>query len=169
MTSATPTENEQIEFKIDCTEYSAGKRTYDNNNNKLAQSLIGQCALPVTDVLQGMKGHDSGQYDVLWFLSALNQMCSGIRNNQIPCLQTYNAIHKVFTHKQQHFHTAATFNDEFEQNIRAIMAAGATITLSLMCLELGANLNPDKTNPLNDDVKQARASLGTQGGAPRAG
>ena len=57
LTSATLTEGEKMEFKIDCAEYSADKRTYDNSKTKLAQSLIDQCALPVVDQLRGMKGH----------------------------------------------------------------------------------------------------------------
>ena len=76
-----------IVFKIEHEAYSKDKSTYDNNKTKLAQSLISQCALPVIDQLRGMKGHSTGQYDVLWVLSALNQMCSGTRNDQIPLLQ----------------------------------------------------------------------------------
>ena len=81
LTSATPTEGEKMEFKIDRAKYLADKRTYNNNKTKLAQSLISQCALPVVDQLRGIKGHSTGQDDVLWVLSALSQMCSGIRND----------------------------------------------------------------------------------------
>ena len=49
---ATPTESEKMEFKIDRAEYSEDKRTYENIKTKLAQSLIGQCALPVANVLK---------------------------------------------------------------------------------------------------------------------
>ena len=84
-------------------------------------------------------------------------MCSGICNNQIPLLQIYNAIRKVFTYKQQHYHSLATFKDDFEHKVRALKAVSTTITLSSVCLELEANLDPNKTNPPDDDVKQARA------------
>ena len=103
----------QIVFKIEHEEYSKDKRTYDNNKTKLAQSLIGQCALPVINQLRGMKGHSAGQYNVLWVLSALSQMCSGIRNDRIPLLQVLNSIRKVFTHKQQENRSAAAFKEEF--------------------------------------------------------
>ena len=149
LTSAEPTA--QIIFKTEHKEYSKDKSTYDNNKTKLAQSLIGQCELSVTDQLKGMKGHDTGQYNILWVLNAFNQMCSGIRNNQISLLQAYNAIRNIFTHKQQENCTVAAFKDEFVQN------AHATITLSAVCLELEASLDSNKTNPPTDAVKQARA------------
>ena len=57
LTSVTPTKGEKMEFKIDCVEYSEDKHTYENNKTKLAQSLIGQCALPVVDQLRDMKDH----------------------------------------------------------------------------------------------------------------
>ena len=84
-------------------------------------------------------------------------MCSDIRNDKIPLLQVYNAMRKVFTHKQQEHHSAAEFKDAFEQSVRAMKAVGITTTLSLACLELEAHLDSDKTNPPTDDVKQARA------------
>ena len=55
LASADPTN--QIVFKIEREEFSKDKRTYDNNKTKLAQSLIGQCALPVVDQLRDMKDH----------------------------------------------------------------------------------------------------------------
>ena len=60
-----------------------------------------------------MKDHSTGQYDVLWVLSALSQICSGIRKDEIPLLQVFNATRKVFTHKQQEQHSALVFKDEF--------------------------------------------------------
>ena len=54
LNSTTPTEGEKMEFKIDRTEYLADKRTYDNNKTRLAQSFIGQCALPVVGQLRGI-------------------------------------------------------------------------------------------------------------------
>ena len=145
----------QIIFKIEEEVYSKDKRTYDNNKTKLAQSLISQCELPVIDQLKDMKGHGTGQYDVLWVLSALNQMCSGIRNNQILLIQVFNAIRKVFTCKQQDNHSVPAFKDEFVQHVHAMKAVSATITLPVACLESEANLDPDKT--LTDEVKQTRA------------
>ena len=58
LTSANPTD--QIVFKIEHEEYSKDKRTYNNNKTKLAQSLIGQCELPVVNQLEGMKGYGMG-------------------------------------------------------------------------------------------------------------
>ena len=84
-------------------------------------------------------------------------MCNGIRNDQIPLLQTYNAIRKVFTHKQHENQSAPAFKDELVQNIRAMKAVGATITLSPACLKLEANLDTNKTSPPDDAVKQAHA------------
>ena len=98
-----------------------------------------------------MKGHSTGQYD------ALSQMCSGIGKDQIPLLQILNSVRKVFTHKQQENQSAPAFKDELIQNVRAMKAVSATITLSPACLDLEANLDTDKTNPPDDDVKQARA------------
>ena len=102
-----------------------------------------------------MKGHGTGQYDVLWVLSALNQMCSGIRNDQITLLLVFNAMRKIFTHKQQEHQSAPAFKDKFVKNVRAMKAVSATITLPAFCLELEGNLDPNNT--LTDDVKQARA------------
>ena len=104
-----------------------------------------------------MKDHSTGQYNILWVLSTLSQICSGIRNDEIPLLQVFNAIRKVFTHKQHENQSAPAFKEEFVQNIHAMKAVGATITLPAACLELEANLDPDKTNLPGDNVKQARA------------
>ena len=105
-----------MKFKINHEEYSEDKRTYKNNKSILTRSLIGQCALSVADQVREMKDHSAGQYDVLWVLSALGQMCSGIRNDEIPLLQVLNAIRKVFTHRQQENQSAAAFKEEFVIN-----------------------------------------------------
>ena len=65
-----------MEFKIGREEYSEDVRTYKNNKSKLARSLIGQCALSVTEQLREVKDNSTGQYDVLWVLSALSQICT---------------------------------------------------------------------------------------------
>ena len=100
LTSATPTEGEKMEFKIARSEYSDDMRTYNNNKSKLAQSLLSQRAPSVTEQLKEMKDHSTGHYDILWVLSALSQMCSGISSDESPLLQVYNAIRKVFNHRQ---------------------------------------------------------------------
>ena len=155
LNSATPTEAEKIKFKIDCEEYSEDVRTYENNKSKIARSLLGQCEHSVIEQLKEMKDHSTGQYDVLCVLSALSQICSGIRKDEIPLLQVLNTIRKVFTNKQQDQQSALVFKVEFVQNVRALKAVGATITLSAACLELEENLDPDKT--LSDEVKQTCA------------
>ena len=95
------------------------------------------------------------QYDILWVLSALSQMCSGICSDESPLLQVFNAIRKVYTHRQQENQPASTFREEFVQTVRAMKTVGATITLPAVCLELEEKLDSGKT--LSDDVKQALA------------
>ena len=151
LASADPTD--QIIFKIEHEEFSKDKRTYDNNKTKLTQSLLGQCAPPIVNQPRGMKGHSAGQYDVLWVLCALSQMCSSIRNDQIPLLQVLNSICKVFTHKQQEQQSATAFKEDFVQHVRAMKAVGAIITLPAACLELEKSLDPNKT--LSNEVKQS--------------
>ena len=102
-----------------------------------------------------MKDHSTGQYNILWVLSALSQMCSGIRSDESPLLQVFNAIRKVLTHRQKENQPASMFREEFVQTARAMRTFGTTITLPAACLELEAKLDPSKT--LSDDVKQARA------------
>ena len=101
LNSATPTEGEKMEFKIDRAECSEDTRTYENNKTKLTITHQPVRAACHRRTFKGMNGYGTGQYDILWVLSVLNQMCIGIRNDQIPLLQTYNAIRKVFTYKQQ--------------------------------------------------------------------
>ena len=143
--SASPTEGDIAEYKIDREEHSADTRTYANNKTNLAQSLLGQCALPILEQLRCMKGHAEGQFDILWVLSSLTQLSSGIRNDQFPLLQAYNAVRKVFTHKQQEHQTASVFKDEFEQHVQAMQAVGVTITFPDTFLELEATRSPSKT------------------------
>ena len=153
--SASPTAGDTAEYKIDREEHSADTRTYANNKTNLAQSLLGQCALPVLEQLRCMKGHDEGQFDILWVLSSLAQLTSGIRNDQFPLLQAYNAVRKVFTHTQQEQHTPTVFKDEFEQHVQAMQAVGVTITFPDTFLELEATRSPSKI--LTDAEKQASA------------
>ena len=60
LNSATPTEAEKIEFKIDCEEYFEDMHTYENNKSKLTLSLLGQCVQSVTEQLKEMKDHSTG-------------------------------------------------------------------------------------------------------------
>ena len=69
----------QTMYKIKYTEYSKHTNNYQNNKIALASSLLGQCDDSVLQRLADMKGYTSGQYNILWVLSALNQLCSGIQ------------------------------------------------------------------------------------------
>ena len=71
----------------------AGNRSWGNMFGLPLKQFV-QCVLSAVDQLRGMKGHSTGQYDVLWVLSAPSQMCSGIDNNQIPLLQVLNDMRK---------------------------------------------------------------------------
>ena len=66
-------------YKIKYAKYSKHADNYKNNKIALASSLLGQCDDSVLQRLADMKGYTSGQYNILWVLSALNQLCSGIQ------------------------------------------------------------------------------------------
>ena len=76
-----------------------------------------------------MKGHLTGKYNILWVLAALNQLCSGIHNDEIPLLQLATALSKLFLYKQPEHQHATDFRKEFELNVCDLKAVGATITL----------------------------------------
>ena len=102
-----------------------------------------------------MKGYTLGQYDILWVLSALNQLCSGIHNDEIPLVQVVTAFRKLFVTKQQEHQSVVSFREEFEHNVQALQAVGATIKLPTLCLKLEEQLDPD--NKLTETVKQVCA------------
>ena len=102
-----------------------------------------------------MKGLTSGQYDTLWVLSALDQLCSGIYNDEIPLVQVVTALRILFVTKQQEHQSVTSFREEFEQNIMALAAVGATIKHPESCFKLEEQLDPNNT--LKETKKQDRA------------
>ena len=145
----------QIMYKIKYTEYSKHENNYQNNKIALASSLLGQCGDSVLQQLADMDDYTSGQYDILWVLSALNQLCSGIHNNEIPIVQVVTAFRKLFVTKQHEHQSIISFREEFKHNVQTLQAVGATIKLPASCLKLEEQLDPD--NKLTETVKQDRA------------
>ena len=145
----------EITFKVEFDAYSKYKSAYINNKAILASSLLSQCDDFVLQQLAKKKDHITGKYDILWVLVALNQLCSGIHNDEIPLLQVATALSKLFLHKQPENQHATKFREEFEHNACALKAVGATITLPESCLKLEENLEQNTT--LNGNEKQKRA------------
>ena len=145
----------EITFKVELDAYITHKSNYENNNAIIASSLINQCDDSVAQQLTEMKDHTTGKYGILWVLAALNQLCSIIHNDEIPLLQVTTAFRKLFVHKQPENQHATQFREEFDHNIRALKAVGATITLPAACLKLEENL--EQTTTLTDNEKQKRA------------
>ena len=141
----SPEKSADIIFKVKFDAYSKHKRNYENNKAILASSLINQCDDYVVQQLAEMKDHITGQYDILWVLAALNQLCSGIHNDEIPLLQVATAFIKLFLHKQPENQHATQFREEFEHNVRTLKAVGATIKLPEACLKLEENLEQPAT------------------------
>ncbi len=148
-------EKSQLVFKIKYAEHSKIETIYNNNKIILAASLRGQCDESVLHQLADMNGHAAGQYDILWVLSAINQLCNGVRNDQSPLLQVVTALRRLYVTKQQDQHSLHQFREEFEQNVLALKAIGATITLPESCLELEDQLDPN--NKPSEKQKQERA------------
>ena len=146
----------EITFRVEYDAYSKHKSAYKNNKAILASSLLNQCDDSILQQLANMKDHDKGQYNILWVLAALNQLCSGIHNDEIPLVQVATALSKFFLYKQSEHQHATDFREEFELNVRALEAVGATITLPEACLKLEENLD-QTTTTLTDDMKQERA------------
>ena len=126
----------QVIFKIKYAAHCKDESTYNNNKIALAASLLGQCDDSVLHQLADMDNHATGQYDIIWVLSAINQLCSGIHNDESPLLQVVTTLRKLFVTKQQEHHSLHSFREEFEQNFQALCTVGATITLPKVCLKL---------------------------------
>ena len=154
LTSADKTA--EITFRVEYDAYSKHNSAHNNNKAILASSLLNQCDDSVIQQLANMKDHDKGQYSILWVLAALNQLCSGIHNGEIPLIQVANALNNFFLFKQPEHQHATDFREEFELHVRALKAVGATIKLPEACLKLEENLE-QSTTTLSDDVKQERA------------
>ena len=107
----------EITFIVEYDAYSKNKSAYDNNKAKLASSLLNQCIDSVLQQLAEMMDHLNGKYDILWVLATLNQLCSGIHNDEIPLLQVITAFHKLFLYKQAEHQHATNFREEFELNV----------------------------------------------------
>ena len=148
-------QKDQIMYKIKYTKYSKHANNYQNNEIALVSSLLGQWDDYVLQKLADMKDFTSGQYNILWVLSALNQLCSGIHNDEIPLVQVVTALRKLFVTKQQDNQSVTSFREEFEQNVKALTADGATIKLPASCLKLEEQL--DTNNTLTETEKQDRA------------
>ena len=129
-------EKSQVIFKIKYAAHCKNENTYNNNKIALATFLLGQCDDSVLHQLADMDNHATGQYDIIWVLSAINQLCSGIRNDESPLLQVVTALRKLYVTKQQENQSLYSFREEFEQNVQALRAVGAIITLPESCLEL---------------------------------
>ena len=145
----------QITFKVEYDAYSKHKAP-TTTIRPYSHLLLNRCDDSVLQQLAEMTDHDKGQYDILWVLAALNQLCSGIHNDEIPLLQVATALSKLFLYKQSEHQHATDFREEFELNVRALKVVGATIALSEACLKLEENLD-QATTTLTDDVKQERA------------
>ena len=149
----------QLMFKIKYAAHCKHESNYQNNKIALAASLLGQCDDPALHQLADMDGHATGQFDIIWVLSAINQLCSGIHNNESPLVQVVTTLRELFVTKQQENQSLNSFREEFQQNIQALHAVGAAITLPKLCLKLEEQLDPENTPTATEKQECAFARM----------
>ena len=124
---------------------------YNDNSLRMASLVYGQCDSTVQSKIRERDGYDMCSLNIVWMLTAVHELCTGIKSKEHPLEGVYKALRKVFIIRQNNM-SLVDFKNEFNQAVKVFDSLGVKIILPANVLK--KEKDPEASN---EKVAQANA------------
>ena len=107
--------------------YISRELQLEDNLSKAYSLVWGQCTNALQSVIKGLDGYDekSDDYDVIWLLTSLKKITSGVDIKANVRVTLFDAIQTLFSMRQGQFESNDSYLERFNSNIKTLeMAQG---------------------------------------------